>query len=89
MQHSGRRILYSAERVQHLLAQARRCSFTPEHERRLTALQEQVDELRDVLHLVVALLREQADAELADLGHQLEAALAALTPPRDPRASLH
>jgi hypothetical protein len=88
MQRSARRILYSAEKVQHLLAQARRCAFTAEHERRLAVLQEEVAELREILALVVALMREQADAELADLRHQLETALAHLVACA-PQRSLH
>jgi hypothetical protein len=84
MQPNHRRLLYSAERVRSLLIKAHTVARTDQHKREIEALQAQIDELREVLRMLIASLREQGERDLAEL----QAALAKLTW-RDPSRPLH
>jgi hypothetical protein len=57
------------------------------HVAELAALRNEIDELRDVLQLVVGILRVQAESDVRTLRRQLTAVLARLE--RDPAKPLH
>lgn len=87
IQHSGRQLLYRAD---YLRAAVDRASavVAAEYQDEISALRAEVDELREVALLLVTLMRERCEGDLASLRAQLEGALVRLTH-RDPAHPLH
>ena len=93
MQHDGRRILFYHPRIvaafRNALVEAR-SDLTEMHLRHLSELADlrhKIDELREVVQLVVSLLRQQAEMDVKTLGAQLLAVLVRLQR-RDPSVTL-
>ena len=92
MLRNGRRLLVNSERVEVIrialrAARADLDEMHARHLRELAGLRHEVNELRDVVQLVVSILRQQAKTDVASLRRQLEVALARLE--RDPAAPLN
>jgi len=90
--HSGRPLLYSPQYVHgfRIALREARADLHEMHVRHLcelAGLRHEVNELRDVVQLVVSILRQQAKTDVASLRRQLEVALARLE--RDPAAPLN
>jgi len=86
---TGRRVVYTAERV-HAMAAAMRADLVAMHERHLAeliALRAEVAELRGILQDVVRASRMKAEDDVHALRRELERALVGLE--RDPNKPLH
>jgi hypothetical protein len=88
--NAGRRLLYTQDRVRALVRAMRADAAVSNFETlcELQDLKREIAELREILAMLVATARTEAEGNVARLRHELECVLARLHR-RDPRQALH